>query len=52
MADGTRKPIADVRVGDLIRATDPQNGRLYTQLVTDTMRHDTRRLVDITLTDG
>ncbi|MFE9881942.1 RICIN domain-containing protein [Streptomyces sp. NPDC005784] len=52
MADGTRRPIADVRVGDLVRATDPQSGRLYTRPVTDTMRHDTRRLVDITLAGG
>ncbi|MFD8733685.1 RICIN domain-containing protein [Streptomyces sp. NPDC059618] len=49
MADGSHKAIRDIRIGDLVRATDPQTGRLSTRPVTDTMRHETRRLVDITL---
>ncbi|WP_449657733.1 ricin-type beta-trefoil lectin domain protein [Streptomyces echinatus] len=52
MADGTRKAIRDVHVGDLVRATDPETGRPSAQPVTDTMRHDTRRLVDITVAGG
>ncbi|MFF5017549.1 ricin-type beta-trefoil lectin domain protein [Streptomyces sp. NPDC001165] len=52
MADGSHKAIRDVHVGDLVRATDPETGRPSTRRVTDTMRHDTRRLVDITVADG
>ncbi|MEU0335018.1 ricin-type beta-trefoil lectin domain protein [Streptomyces sp. NPDC006193] len=52
MADGSRKAIRDVRLGDLVRATDPQTGRPSARRVTDTMRHDTRRLVDITVAGG
>jgi hypothetical protein len=49
MADGSHKAIRDIRIGDLVHATDPQTGRSSARPVTDTMRHDTRRLVDITL---
>ncbi|MFD7020872.1 polymorphic toxin-type HINT domain-containing protein [Streptomyces sp. NPDC059928] len=52
MADRTRKPIRDVRIGDLVLATDPQSGRSTPQPVTDTFRHDTRHLMDITLGSG
>jgi hypothetical protein len=52
MADGSRKAIRDVRVGDLVLAADPDSGRSAAQPVTDTFRHDTRRLVDITVADG
>ncbi|MFD7438101.1 ricin-type beta-trefoil lectin domain protein [Streptomyces sp. NPDC059861] len=52
MADGTSKAIRDVRVGDLVLATDPETGRPATQSVTDTFRHDARRLVDITVAGG
>ncbi|MFF1746596.1 Hint domain-containing protein [Streptomyces mirabilis] len=53
MADGTRRPIKDVRVGDLVLATDPASGKARPEPVTDTFRHDTNHLVDITLaSDG
>jgi hypothetical protein len=52
MADGGHKAIRDVVVGDLVRATDPETGRPSARRVTDTMRHDTRRLVDITVAGG
>ncbi|MFE5944193.1 ricin-type beta-trefoil lectin domain protein [Streptomyces sp. NPDC056480] len=49
MADGTHRPISQVAIGDLVKATDPSSGELRTQKVTATFRHDTERLVDITL---
>ncbi|MFE2521844.1 polymorphic toxin-type HINT domain-containing protein [Streptomyces mirabilis] len=53
MADGTRRPIKDVRVGDLVLATDPASGKARPEPVTDTFRHDTNHLVDVTLaSDG
>ncbi|MGW7410173.1 polymorphic toxin-type HINT domain-containing protein [Streptomyces sp. NPDC054833] len=52
MADGTRKPILDVRVGDLVLATDPASGEARPEPVTDTFRHRTDHLVDVSLADG
>ncbi|MFF9088818.1 RICIN domain-containing protein [Streptomyces sp. NPDC014991] len=52
MADGSHKAIRDIRVGDAVRATDPETGRASARRVTDTMRHDTRRLLDITVAGG
>lgn len=52
MADGTRKAIRDVREGELVLAADPDTGRLRAQAVTDTFRHDTEHLVDITVAGG
>ncbi|MGX5211702.1 ricin-type beta-trefoil lectin domain protein [Streptomyces violaceus] len=52
MADGSHKPINQVVAGDLVKATDPASGELRTQKVTATFRHDTERLVDITVADG
>ncbi|MEU2154819.1 ricin-type beta-trefoil lectin domain protein [Streptomyces sp. NPDC019396] len=52
MADGSHRPISQVGVGDLVRATDPASGRLRARQVTDTFKHDTQRLVDITVADG
>ncbi|MGW7363764.1 RHS repeat-associated core domain-containing protein [Streptomyces sp. NPDC054841] len=54
MADGTRKPIKNVRVGDKVLATDPETGesgfRKVTALITGT---GGKQLVDITIdTDG
>jgi hypothetical protein len=54
MADGTRKPIKDVQVGDTVIATDPETGesgpRKVTALINGT---GDKQLVDITLdTDG
>ncbi|MGA5358404.1 Hint domain-containing protein [Streptomyces purpurascens] len=52
MADGSHKPINQVAAGDLVKAADPASGELRTQKVTATFRHDTERLVDITVADG
>ncbi|MEU9631562.1 RHS repeat-associated core domain-containing protein [Streptomyces luteogriseus] len=54
MADGTRKPIKDVRVGDNVLATDPETGETGPRKVTTLMKGGgEKRLVDVTLkTDG
>ncbi|WP_229864388.1 ricin-type beta-trefoil lectin domain protein [Streptomyces djakartensis] len=52
MADGSRRPISQVRVGDHVKATDPATGQLRARKVTDTFKHDTQRLVDITVAGG
>ncbi|OEJ95647.1 polymorphic toxin-type HINT domain-containing protein [Streptomyces thermolilacinus] len=52
MADGSHKAIRDVRVGDRLLAGDAGKGKPTAHPVTDTFRHPTRRLVDITLADG
>jgi hypothetical protein len=51
MADGTQRPIEDVRVGDEVHATDPESGVSGPRTVTGTFVHaDT--LVDLQLTNG
>ncbi|MFE2373079.1 ricin-type beta-trefoil lectin domain protein [Streptomyces sp. NPDC059398] len=52
MADGSHRPISQVRVGDIVKATDPSSSQLQPRQVTDTFKHDTQRLVDITVADG
>ncbi|WP_328358761.1 ricin-type beta-trefoil lectin domain protein [Streptomyces sp. NBC_00445] len=52
MADGTHKAIRDVHEGDLVLAAGPGTGLLRAKTVTDTFRHDTEHLVDITVTGG
>ncbi|WP_452831553.1 ricin-type beta-trefoil lectin domain protein [Streptomyces litmocidini] len=52
MADGSPRAIRDVRVGDRVLATDPRTGSLRAQGVTDTYRHDTERLVDVSVAGG
>lgn len=52
MADGSHKAIGSVRVGDLVLAGDTLAGTTRPQPVTATFRHDTSRLIDITLNDG
>ncbi|MFF5155294.1 ricin-type beta-trefoil lectin domain protein [Streptomyces sp. NPDC000348] len=52
MADGTRRPIGSVHEGDLVLTTDLETGVQTAQPVTDTFRHDTQRLVDISFADG
>ncbi|MFE1963117.1 polymorphic toxin-type HINT domain-containing protein [Streptomyces sp. NPDC059479] len=50
MADGTRKPIKDIRIGDKVLATDPETGesgpRAVTALIEGT---GDKSLVDITI---
>ncbi|WP_251051394.1 polymorphic toxin-type HINT domain-containing protein [Streptomyces sp. ISL-86] len=52
MADGSHKTIGSVRVGDLVMAGDTVAGTVRPQPVTAAFRHDTSRLIDITLADG
>ncbi|HEU5110494.1 MAG TPA: polymorphic toxin-type HINT domain-containing protein, partial [Micromonosporaceae bacterium] len=50
MADGSRRAIADVRVGDLVLATDPETDTTAARPVTDTIGSSgEKRLVDITV---
>lgn len=51
MADGSRKPIQDVRVGDKVIATDPETGERVTRRVTKVWAHDDI-LTDLKLGDG
>jgi hypothetical protein len=39
MADGTRKPISEVQVGDMVLATDPETGETGPRRVAATMPH-------------
>ncbi|GAA3273479.1 RHS repeat-associated core domain-containing protein [Dactylosporangium vinaceum] len=53
MADGTTKPIADVRVGDQVLTSDPDTGDTTAHVVTQLHRNLDRDLTDLTLTgDG
>ncbi|WP_344446785.1 polymorphic toxin-type HINT domain-containing protein, partial [Kitasatospora nipponensis] len=47
MADGTLRPIQNVRIGDRVQATDPATGATSAQSVVSTYEHDTTRLVDL-----
>ncbi|MFG2698582.1 PA14 domain-containing protein [Kitasatospora sp. NPDC048407] len=50
MADGTIKPIGEVREGDQVQATDPATGRTVAEPVTDVITgHGTKHLIDIGL---
>jgi RHS repeat-associated protein len=53
MADGKEEPIADVKVGDKVLATDPETGRTESRPVGALIRHSGKhRMVDLTLSDG
>ncbi|MBB5132453.1 RHS repeat-associated protein [Thermocatellispora tengchongensis] len=50
MADGTTKPIEDVKVGDHVQATDPETGRTEPRLVTTLITGDgVKHLVELTI---
>lgn len=52
MADGTTKPIEDVRDGDTVMATDPQTGETAPRTVSTTITTpDDKDFTDLTLTD-
>ncbi|MEU5941350.1 RHS repeat-associated core domain-containing protein [Micromonospora sp. NPDC047548] len=54
MADGSTKPISEVRIGDQVQATDPTTGRTGPRRVTDVITGSGQKnLTDITVdTDG
>ncbi|MFI7607424.1 polymorphic toxin-type HINT domain-containing protein [Micromonospora sp. NPDC049366] len=51
MADGTTKPIADIRTGDQVLATDPETGEQGRRVVTRVWVHEDQ-LVDLKLDDN
>jgi hypothetical protein len=51
LADGTTKPIADVRVGDRVLAADPETGDRGVRNITHVWRHEDV-LVDLETSDG
>jgi Pretoxin HINT domain len=53
MADGKEEPIADVKVGDKVLATDPETGKTAARRVVALIRHSGKHtMVDLTLSDG
>ncbi|MFI0242927.1 polymorphic toxin-type HINT domain-containing protein [Streptomyces sp. NPDC016845] len=53
MADGTSRPIEQLEVGDLVRATNPATGESGPRRVTRTIHTpDDRNFTDVTLADG
>ncbi|MFD8997376.1 polymorphic toxin-type HINT domain-containing protein [Streptomyces abikoensis] len=53
MADGTREPIGDLRIGQWVLATDPATGTTGARPVTDVIVGDKNDLVEVTIdTDG
>ncbi|MFB9607345.1 polymorphic toxin-type HINT domain-containing protein [Streptomyces roseofulvus] len=53
MADGTSRPIEQIRTGDLVTATDPTTGETGPRRVTRTIQTpDDRNFTDVTLADG
>ena len=53
MADGSKKPIKDVKVGDLVVATDPATGVTGNRPVTHLIRHSgDHPMVELTLANG
>ncbi|MFK0230286.1 polymorphic toxin-type HINT domain-containing protein [Streptomyces sp. NPDC090303] len=52
MADGSTRPISDVRIGDRVLAADPESGARRGMRVSSTFRHGTTDLVEVRLADG
>ncbi|MFI1953989.1 polymorphic toxin-type HINT domain-containing protein [Streptomyces xinghaiensis] len=53
LADGTRKDIEDVKVGEKIVVTDPETGETTTREVVGTITtEDDKNFVDLTITNG
>jgi hypothetical protein len=53
MANGDEEPIADVKVGDTVLATDPEADRSEAKSVVALIRHSGKhRMVDLALSDG
>jgi hypothetical protein len=53
MADGTKKPIKGVKLGDKVMATDPETGEQGPRTVIDLIRHGgAHTMVAVRLTDG
>lgn len=53
MADGTKKPIRDVKLGDWVMAADPKTGETGPRKVIDLIRHSgPHTLVAVRLSDG
>jgi Short repeats of unknown function/Pretoxin HINT domain len=50
LADGTYRPIGQIKVGDRMLATDPRTGRTGSEPVTRVLRHRDRTLTDVEVT--
>jgi RHS repeat-associated protein len=50
MADGTTKEIAEVQIGDVVLATDPETGETYAREVVELHENDDTDLTDLTVT--
>jgi len=52
MADGTTKPISEVRAGDRVKSRDPQTGKEEAKTVTATIKRQALAVVTVSLTDA
>jgi RHS repeat-associated protein len=52
MADGTTKPIEEVKAGDLVQTKDPQSGKVSAGKVTQTLVHQAPATVALTFSTG
>jgi RHS repeat-associated protein len=52
MADGSTKPIKDIKVGDKVTATDPLTGKTSTEPVAASMTHTDTDLTDLKVADS
>ncbi|MFI5868095.1 polymorphic toxin-type HINT domain-containing protein [Streptomyces sp. NPDC051546] len=53
MADGSARPIEEIRIGEVVAATDPASGETAPRAVVDTIRTpEDREFTDLTLEDG
>jgi hypothetical protein len=52
MADGSRKAIGDVKVGDKVEATDPTTGKVESRTVTALHNNEDTDLTDLTVQTG
>ena len=52
MADGTTKPISEVRAGDRVKSRDPQTGREEAKTITATIKRLAPAVVTVSLTDA
>ncbi|MFD0026247.1 polymorphic toxin-type HINT domain-containing protein [Streptomyces sp. NPDC058382] len=53
MADGTSKPIKDIKIGDKVQAADPETGEAGTRTVTALIEgNGKKQLVDLTIATG
>jgi hypothetical protein len=52
MADGTTKPIEDIKVGDVVKSRDLQTGRDEDESVVQTYEHPAAQVMSVSFADG